>query len=379
MLQLDLSRWRAIRTLDANEYWQRWERLQGAAPTPFQDVGWLRDWYATLGAQPGLQAVLVRLAVDDEDLLLLPLVSRDRRGLRELLPPDLGVTDYNGPLLNRDAVTGAEAARAMWRVLRPLLARHGDVLRIQKMLPMLGNRSNPLALALDAVPSDLHGHSFSMPQGWEAWRQTLSRQVRREAERHWRVFTRHASAHFAVVSDLDEAHEVLDRLQAMQDLRMAGNPDYHLHEAPYLAFYGERLRRGLAEGQVVLSCLRAEGEVVAAAYGLRRDDRFVMVRTAFDGENWKPCAPGRLLMERTFAEMAARGCRHFDIGVGEGSYKHTFNCTHSSLLELCEAVTPLGRPYVAAWRALRQLRRVLAPAGARAPGHEHARATQPQR
>lgn len=376
----DSCRWQASRTLDGTEFWQRWNDLNDAPATPFQDSGWLRDWYATLGAQPGLEPVFVRLAdAEDDDVLLLPLVVRHRHGLRELLPADLGVTDYNAPQLRRGALQSEGAARRAWTALRPLLARHGDLLRIQKMVPQLQGQSNPLALALDVRPSELHGHAFSMPQGWESWRQTLSRQVRREGERHWRVFTRHADARFGIADDKAEGQAVLERLQQMQDRRMAGNPEYRLAEAPYRDFYRRRLDAGLGDGRVVLSFLKAGEEVVAAAYGLRDRDRFVMVRTAFDGDAWKPCAPGRLLMERTFAAMAERGCRQFDIGVGEGSYKHTFNCDHLPLLEVCEALTPLGRPYAAAWHGLRQLRRLLAPAAAAAPDHGAAPELNPGR
>lgn len=358
---LDSTRWRATRTLDQTEFWQRWDALRTSVTTPFQDSCWLRDWYATLGAQQGVEPLLVRVSHEDEDVLLLPLLVRPRHRLRELLPADLGVSDYNAPRLRPGARLSGPAAHGAWTALRALLARHGDVLRVQKMLPVVDGQPNPLASVVEARPSELHGHAFGMPNGWDAWRLTLTRQVRREADRHWRVFARHPGARFGLAADLLEARVVLDRLQDMQDRRMAGNPEYRLADAPYQAFYRRRLENGFAAGQVVLSYLEAGGDIVAAAYGLRDAELFVMVRTAFDGDAWKPCAPGRLLMERTFAALADRGCRRFDIGVGAGSYKDTFNCEHVPLLEVCEALTPMGRPYAAAWHGLRRLRQLLLP------------------
>ena len=116
--------WSVQTVADAATFWLRCRAFEAAAASPFQTVDWLQDWYATVGSQPGLEPVLVavRHPTDGQDAMLLPLLRRRRRGLRELCAPDLGVSDYHAPLCRPGLAFDAASSRALYR--RPRAPKH---------------------------------------------------------------------------------------------------------------------------------------------------------------------------------------------------------------------------------------------------------------
>jgi CelD/BcsL family acetyltransferase involved in cellulose biosynthesis len=360
-IQKGPSRWQAHIETDPAIFWARWSHLshKAAIPSAFQSTHWLRDWYATLGAQPHVEPLLVRVfdAVTGQDKLLMPLIRLRQSGLRILAPADLDVTDTNGPLLQPGLRLDPQGASALWKVLRRELAQHGDVLRINKMLPAAQGQANPLALALTCRPSPSVGHRFEVSDCWDSWHRSLKRQARRESERHWRVFQSYTDPRVERVTEPGRALAVMEQLEAIQKARMGTRCNYLLDAPAYRGFYRYRLMNGLKDGSVVLTALTSAGQVFAAAYGVRKEKTLTLVRVAFGGEQWKACAPGRLLMERTAHLMWQEGCRSFDLSIGSYSHKQTFGCSEYPLLELCTPLTWRGIPAALAWHA----KHVLAP------------------
>ena len=339
----------------------------GALATAFQSCAWLRDWYATLGAQPGVWPVFVAVAsaVNGADLLVLPLVAQRVAGITQLSTADLGVADYNWPLMAAGQPAALRDATTLWSALKPVLARRGDVLRLAKVLPELqaqamnaGNpdpQTHPLLSALPAWPSESVGHHFDMHAGHTAWLNTLSRQARREFGRHWRLFSSKPGARFEHITDLPLAQRVLADMDRFQLQRMDGREDYRLAEPAYRQFYERRLANGLHDGSVVLTALRAADETVAVAYAFRQGDELTLVRVAFGDASWKPCAPGLLVMERTAHLMASLGVRRVDLSIGSYGYKRSFGCAMRPLLETCVALNWRGSAYATAWQTKRRL------------------------
>ena len=353
--------WQASLVGQAGEFWQRLQGLNHRPASAFQSTAWLQDWFSTLGAQPGLQPVFVRAwsGTGEQDDVLLPLVRRQRGGYVELDAPDLGVSDYNAPLLRGGLQFTPESAAALWRGVGPLLAQCGDILRIDKMLPDTPASPNPLALSLRVHPCSTGGHDFSAARGWEPWRQSLSRQVRREGERHARVFARWPGAKFVRVDDPHHAALVFERLEQMQDAHLARAAGYVLNQPAYRALYERRLRGGLADGSVVLTCLQVGNEVVAALYALRHGPRCTVVRVAHGAQAWKAFAPGRLLIERSVQHLLQDGVQHIDLGVGDHAHKRHFGCQRRPLLQVAEPLTLRGHLVRRVWQlraALRGLR-----------------------
>jgi hypothetical protein len=152
-----------VETLSAARFRERSAALidAGAPHTVFQKPQWLDDWLTTLGQQPGFWPIFV--AVSDAsrraDVLLLPLIAQRQSGVTMLRSPDLGVADYNWPLVVR-TVRDEQSRAALWEALKPTLARRGDVLRLAKMLPECDGLNHPLVGPLPVWPSESAGHHF---------------------------------------------------------------------------------------------------------------------------------------------------------------------------------------------------------------------------
>lgn len=324
-----------------------WARLAAdGAPTPFQSLAWLDDWHAAYAGEVEPCTIFLADAASGRDLVALALARRRVDGRRVIEFADLGITDYNAPLLAKDAPDDAAFARALWRALRGALPA-ADLLRFDKMPRRLGARANPLAAIDGVVASRLEGNVIVMDGAWEDWRRSLERTVRKELERSLRVFERSAGARFRRVRDPEEARAVLAELERMQRARIAalGLP-YALDEPLTAAFYERFVESRVASGEAVLTCLEAEGECVAALLGVAEGDHYAMVRLGQAGGRWSNCSPGRLMIDQTMRELRAEGFRIFDFTTGAYDYKRRMQVT---TLELCELVAPLSARGLAPW------------------------------
>ena len=248
--------------------------------TPFQSADWLGAWYGAVGARHDVEPVIVlaREAAGGELALALPLVRRQHGRLFRIEFADLGVTDYNAPVLGSKLPNDASGFLRLWREIRGALPS-ADLLSLDKMPLEARGRVNPLAEHLRASRSTLSGNVLHVPGSWDTWRRSLDRPVRKEIERSWRVFLKHESAAFRVIEDAGDAERVLVHLARLQAARVRdqGLP-YLLDEPAYDRFYRELLAVGLPTGRVVLTALTVGKEVVAALLGLVDGKTYAMVR-----------------------------------------------------------------------------------------------------
>lgn len=335
--------------------WERargdWGRLAaGGVPTPFQSLAWLDEWHAAFAGEVEPCTLFVADEASDRDICALALARR-REGRRRVIEfADLGLTDYNAPLLGEAAPEHPAFAAALWRAARAALP-DADLLRLEKMPRRLGARANPLALADGVAASRLEGNVLTMDGAWEDWRRGLDRVVRKEFERSWRVFERYPGARFRRVREAGEAARTLGELARMQRARIAALGLPYALDAPRASGFYERLVAArVASGEVVLTCLEAEGECVAALLGVAHGDHYAMVRLGQAGGRWSHVSPGRLMIDQTMRALRAEGFRIFDFTTGAYDYKRRMKV---ETLELCELVAPLSLRGVAPWGAAR--------------------------
>jgi CelD/BcsL family acetyltransferase involved in cellulose biosynthesis len=204
----------------------------------------------------------------------------------------------------------------------------------------------------------MYGNQMHVPGTFDAWRFSLGKRMRKEFERSWRVFTRSPEARFERIREPSQAIAVFAEMEVQQSLRMRdGSHHYVLDDAPYSAFYREALLAGLADGSVVLTCLRDGEHLVAAQFGVANGSRYIALRLSNGGDAWSNCSPGRLLLERTAHHLHAAGLTWFDFGIGEYAHKAVFNVSRIPLLDAVEALSWRGWPAVWAWRARRWAKR----------------------
>lgn len=347
------------------EFLARCERLARPGTLPFHGTGWLRAWYQTLGATGGRTPLLlaVRLQPGGPDAALLPLVVSRRAGLRVVAWADADVVDYNAPILARQwhgGATPTEAAPALWRAIRQGLAGC-DVLQIDKLLGQCLDETpaapSPLLQCLSLEASDLFGNQFSAPEGWEAWRRTLDKTVRKEIERCWRVFERSPAARFEQVRGVPEALALFDLLDQQQAERARQlGLHYKLDQPEYRAFYRALVAGGVADGSVVMTALRDGDAVVSAMLGVANAQRYVALRQSIGGAAWKNASPGRLLDDGTARHLHGQGLTQFDFGIGDYHHKSALKMQHIPLYAGCVPLSWRGVPVAALWRARRWLK-----------------------
>jgi CelD/BcsL family acetyltransferase involved in cellulose biosynthesis len=356
VLTAELGR-RARDTSRANRFrvefvsdWQqaasRWN--DSSLSTPFQDSRWLDAWYtafANVGDAEPLIAI-VSDAATSEQVALLPLVRRVRRGVRIIEFADLDLTDYNAPRLTKAAPRDARAARLLWRDLLAQLKRvpgGADLVRFRKMPPELDGRPNPLALLDGARPCPLNGNVVVTGDDFDAYRRSLERTVRKGLERSWRVFTRDPAAKLELVTEEDQALRVLSAMEMQQGARMRHlGLNYVLNDETSAAFYRNLVGGGLRGGYAVLSALTVGEEVVATLLGVRSGSLYVMLRNSNAGEKWSNCSPGRLIIERTMAALHQDGVRSFDFSIGNYAYKRRFGVAPLRLVDITAALSWRG-------------------------------------
>jgi CelD/BcsL family acetyltransferase involved in cellulose biosynthesis len=332
-------------------------------PTPFQDTRWLDAWYQAFAGVDHVEPLIAVIsdAATGEQVALLPLISRQQKGIRIVEFADLELTDYNALVLGAAAPCDAKAARALWRDLRAALRRlpgGADLVRLRKMPVDLDGRLNPLALLDGASSCSLNGNLVVTGDDFDAWRYQLERTVRKELERSWRVFTRDSAAAFAIITDKNQALRMLSTMEIQQGTRIQYlGLNFILNDETSAAFYRNLVSDGIGSGYAVMSALTSGEEVVATLLGVRCGSRYVMVRISNAGDKWSNCSPGRLIIERTMAALHRDGVREFDFSVGNYAYKRRFGVTPLPLVDITASLSWRGIPYVLRDRAARRLRR----------------------
>lgn len=330
--------------------------------TPFQHRQWYDAWYSAFAATDGVSPLIavVTDATTGELAALLPLILRRQGRIAFVEFADLGVTDYNAPLLGSAAPRDAEAAKVMWRSLLSALRRMpdaADFLQLRKMPVSFGGRPNPLALLRAAGTCSENGNVIATGEDYDAWRYTLDRTVRKELERSWRVFTRDPAASFSIVSDTDEAMRILSVTETQQRVRMhsLGNR-YLLDDADRAAVFRNLVRHGVGSGYALVSTLTVGEEIVATLLGIRSGSHYLMVRISNAGEKWSNCSPGRLIIERTMAALHGDGVRVFDFSIGNFDYKRRFGVQHLPLVAVSAALSWRGLPLDLRYRVAKAVR-----------------------
>jgi CelD/BcsL family acetyltransferase involved in cellulose biosynthesis len=350
--------WTVERVPTLNRFLARLARLDAGGNGAFQHASWLHSWYGCLCADGEVEPLLlaVRAHGQTADAMLLPLVVRRHGGLRRAEPADLGITDYNAAIVRPGLALSDDDIAGLRTALRRAL-RGCDLLLLDKLPAPAGEWPDPWLRLVDTVDSPLSGHRVRLPDDYADWLQDIGKHARKEFERCWRVFQRAPQARFVAADSVDQGLALLRRLARLQHQRHAHTPGYRLDQPAHDQFYEHFLRANLEGGRCVVTALLVGDEMVAGLFSVHDGRRLTMLRIATAGEQWKACAPGKLLLERTLHEMHARGCREFDFGLGDYEHKRVFRATAVPLREACVALTARGLAWQAGWQLKRSLRR----------------------
>ncbi len=363
----------------AAEDWRRLER-EGAL-TPFQSLAWTQPLYAILAPRMGARPVivLVRDRPGGAPLMLLPLCVRRFYGLRVIEFADLGVSDYNAPILSATFKPSAAQWRGLWRRIIAALSKKGAVLRLTKMPGLIDESVNPL-VAFDAAPTRLgySAWSVALPRTRaEFWKQALDQSFARELAKKFRRVAKHGAIEYAFARTPDEkraAFEILTR-QRQARFEETGRRTNVLTQPDARRFY-QFIAVNSGEGNsgeplAKLALLKVGGEVVGTLFALARGNVLHVIMSTFEGGEWKSCSLGNVLIQKAIEDCIDGGrFTAFDLTIGDEDYKQKFGAQPSPLFATWLPISLFGAAVVLAARSATHIKRLIKIIRSGAPARE---------
>lgn len=335
----------------------------GAAATPFQSAAWLAALDAVVA--PALAAASELIWVTDagsHDLIVaLPITVRRAGGLRVAEIADLGVADYQAPLIGPAAASVASDATACAALLVAIKHALGDVdlLRFEKMPHEVAGRVNPLAMLAGVRPSRFSANRLTVETTVDAFIAARGKKYRKEAERCFRRIADQGEVRFARAETAGTIDAAYAQLESWQHARHAEAGHVYSLDRPELCQFYRRLAvdgASCAPRFASIFTLTVDGLVVAILYGVEYAGTFTLLRIADAGDAWKQVSPGRLVVIETMRHMVDRGISNFDMGIGDYPFKRWIGCSAHPLVDLEIALTWRALPRMAAGRLKQRLR-----------------------
>ena len=320
------------------------------ACTPFQSRHWLSAWFGIFAADPAIEPFLVTLQ-DHQGaaLLALPLIRRRVGPLLVLESPDLGVSDYAAPMLDPARNASLPDSVTLWRLLRAALPR-ADLLRLDRLCPMVGSLKNPLHAHPAARQNRFSGWLLELPDTEQAYQSGLGKSHRQSVIRHRRRFADLEGARASAPADLASAHSDLACLDRMQEIRIGDiGKHYHLNAPKVAAFYSRLVETGFHDQQTLLCRLSVGNEPLAVSFAVRNGDYLAYLRLANVFGEWTRFSLGTIVTDYTIRTAIARGVRFFDFAMGDYEYKTRFGARRLPLHNLVLPLSLKGLPAAAFW------------------------------
>ncbi len=347
-----------------------WAALESTGEcTPFQTRAWLEPWYEIVAPHFGAAPLIVRVRERYSGLpmMLLPLVKRRDGGITLVEFADLGVSDYQAPLLAPQSDAMHAHASALWPKIQAAL-RPADLFRFEKVPALVGGLRNPLQ---DIARRRMNFSSWdvALPADRVKFDATLpDRSFLRELARKGRRIAGRGQAIFAEATKPEDLRRAFDALCAQRAARFAElGRDNILQGEPFREFY-EKVALAPRDRVARLFTLSVDDEIVATIFGLERMGRFCMIMSTIGDARWKSASPGNVAMDRLVSQLIGEGAGVLDFTIGDEAYKRSFGAMQSPLNAGVLTLSWRGSPQLVADFARKiRGRRDLAPAGANSP------------
>lgn len=357
--EADGRRWEVTVHEDIAPLEDAWRSLEArGGATAFQCFDWLSAWYEVIGRHGAAEPVIVtaRRAGSPDVEAILPLCRTKRRFHSEVTFADLAVADFIGPVFAPEAFRARGAMRNLMAAVAAALP-DGDVIRLDKISGTIGDLPNPLLDLPDLVPFPvslwglpLSGPAAPQPPG--ANKRVLARTRKRTAE-----LEQTCDRAFRWSEEPAELESMFDALVDLRVSRFAtlGRPDIFT-DPMWLDFYKTLLGRRSDALRVVVTSISADGNTVAAIFGVGYRRSFHYLAAGFDMERFAHYMPGLQLVLDMTRECPDRGFDYLDLTIGDERYKKDLGAERRPLYETRLPVTLKGRLICLAWRAKVALR-----------------------
>lgn len=323
-----------------------WEELEAEGLlTPFQTRAWLLPFYKILA--PRLNAkpffVTLRDTTTRRPAMLLPLCMRRRCGVDLIEFADLGVSDYNAPLIAKTFNPTPARWREIWRHIMAAF-KGGAILRLEKMPRLIGDRLNPLIQPTQGLSAmRVASWGVSLPATMTDYNaRILNPSFSKELEKKLRRVTKRGEIEYIVAQTQDEKRRAFDILAQQRQARCDEMARSNiLAQSDYRQFYETIAVEG-AEALASLSLLKVGGEIVGTIFALNHRGAQHVIMSTFLGGEWKSCSLGNVLMQTSISHAISNGINFFDLTIGNEGYKQHFGATPNPLYAALQPLTPLG-------------------------------------
>lgn len=327
-----------------------WRALAGPAnSTPFQDYDVMRVFHARLAAEGDDQSVIARVRhPDGRPAAIFPMTRGRQHGLN-WLRTDARPIDYCAPIF--DPALSPVQIKAIIKAMLAAVPR-ADMLYVNRIPQQFESGPSPLVempnsgrLRLSSWQLTLSGRSNDdLTAGQQKrLRQDLKSRTRSLGEKHQRVFA------IAFGADVDPAVFAAFKLLRAKSFSERGRSNI-LDDSLWGPAYQDLL--GVDGGERGwLATLHADGEMVAAVYGIVVGGRVqVILPASSTTDQWKSFRPGLQLFRETMFYFQNSGFSIYDLSIGDMAYKAQFGCDELGLYDAMFPKTLAGHSYYAFWR-----------------------------
>lgn len=326
----------------------------------FQTFDWLKNWYAFIGKETGLQLCIVTVEYPSgQPLILLPLGIQRRCFVSCLVWLGGDLSDYHGPLLSKDYSNSLVAVPfdKLWSDIRTRLPPHNAV-DLQKQPEFIGGQKNPF-LCLPRTPHPSSAHftqlvgpidSFIKSKRSNRWIQGLRRKQRR--------LQGLGELEFIVATKEQDIERFLSEMISQKAMSYNEMGVVNLFKKQgYLDFFYHMSRHYHDNSFVQLCALTLNNQILATHWGLIYKKRFYHLFPAYARNEFTRYSPGIILFRNMFKWGIEHGIEISDFTVGDEPYKYDW-CDHElRLYDHLKATTARGLLYVAPVKLQRLLKR----------------------
>ena len=331
----------------------------------FQTFDFVSTWLATVGAARGFAPAIVLGRGRDGTLrCILPFGTTRCVGARLLEWLGGEHADYHCGLyapgfLDGLALDGAAGPAFVERVTG-LFRGRADLAHFQRQPARIGGAPNPFAAYRSTLYS-AQSYLTHLGDSWDAYyRSKRNSSSRRHDRLKWQKLQASAAVEIIDAETPEQTEEILAAMFAQKKASLAarGIPDLFAC-AGVPEFYRAIALRPWPDGMAHVAAVRADGDIIAANWGLVRGDRYYYVMTSYCPGRFAVHSPGRALMYHLMAWAIDRGIRLFDFTIGDEDFKGHWCEETMTMHDSVIVFTPRGAPVGAIFRLLKPAKRLI--------------------
>jgi CelD/BcsL family acetyltransferase involved in cellulose biosynthesis len=256
---------------------------------------------------------------------------------------DLGVCDYNAPIMAPDMAVSAEAMTGLWKDICRRLPP-ADIVRFTKM-PELSFRCPVPLIQLDWMRRmELRSWTVPLPKTREEYDKTILKPKDRKEQRRKRRHLTEALGDMTLHTASTETgrREIFEALKRQRQNRFRDRRRWDILDDPTFFRFYETVALESQGGIATLSALMAGDKPVASLFALVHNGVYCLLMHSFD-LGLERLSPGIVAIDDMISCAIESGLSCFDFTIGNEAYKRQFGTKTGLLYEGLYPLSMIGR------------------------------------